>query len=116
MRLEPGRVLGHYRIIAPIGAGGMGEVYRAHDTRLDRTVALKILPTQVAEEPDRLRRFQRGAKAASALAQPKAAEIYEIGETDGIQFIIMELVEGESVSFRFQNEGVEAAELLEIAI
>src|SRR5262245_50019858 len=95
-----GRRLGPYEILSLLGAGGMGEVYRARDTRLDRLDALKILPTEVAADPERLRRFQREAKAASALNHPNIATIYEIGESGGIHWIAMELVEGQTFSAR----------------
>ncbi|HVN77684.1 MAG TPA: protein kinase, partial [Terriglobia bacterium] len=95
-----GRQLGPYQILGLLGRGGMGEVYRARDTRLDRIGALKILPVDVASDPERLRRFVREAKAASALNHPNIATIYEIGESDGIHWISMELVEGETLAER----------------
>ncbi len=98
-----GRKLGPYEILSLIGRGGMGEVYQARDTRLDRMDALKILPVEVATDPDRLRRFVREAKAASALNHPNIATIYEIGESDGINWIAMELVEGQTLAERKKN-------------
>ncbi len=95
-----GRRVGPYEILSLLGRGGMGEVYRARDTRLDRIDALKILPPKVAGDPERLRRFVREAKAASALNHSNIATIYEIGESDGIHWIAMELVEGETLSER----------------
>jgi len=95
-----GRQIGAYKILALLGAGGMGEVYRARDTRLDRIAALKILPVEVASDPDRMRRFVQEAKAASALNHPNVAHIYEIGESDGIPFIAMEYVEGQTLADR----------------
>ncbi len=92
-----GRTLSHYRITAPIGAGGMGEVYLAEDTKLDRKVALKILPSAVAANHDRMRRFVQEAKAAAALNHPNIAHIYEIGESDGTNFIAMEYVDGQTL-------------------
>src|SRR5213592_1949773 len=89
-----GRQIGAYKILALLGAGGMGEVYRARDTRLDRIAALKILPVEVASDPDRMRRFVQEAKAASALNHPNVAHIYEIGESDGIPFIAMSMSRG----------------------
>ena len=81
--LLPNRTLSHYRIVSKIGEGGMGEVYLAHDTKLDRNVALKILPPDLAANQDRMRRFVQEAKAAAALNHPNIAHIYEIGESEG---------------------------------
>ena len=99
-----GRKLGPYEILSMLGRGGMGEVYRAYDTRLDRTDALKILPSEVAVDPDRLHRFVREAKAASALNHPNIATIYDIGEAEGIHYIAMELVEGQTLAERLQGK------------
>jgi serine/threonine protein kinase/tetratricopeptide (TPR) repeat protein len=96
--------LSHYRIISKIGAGGMGEVYLAQDTKLDRKVALKILPADLAANQDRMRRFVQEAKAAAALNHPNIAHIYEIGESDGTNFIAMEFVDGVTLSQKFQQE------------
>ncbi len=95
-----GKRLGPHEILSLIGRGGMGEVYRARDTRLDRIDALKILPVEVAADPERIRRFVREAKAASALNHPNIATIYEIGESEGIHWISMELVERETLAQR----------------
>src|SRR5213079_478369 len=92
--LSPGTKLGRYEIRSKIGAGGMGEVYLAEDTKLDRKVALKILPAELASRRDRMDRFVREAKAAAALNHPNIAHIYEIGEANGINFIAMEFVDG----------------------
>jgi serine/threonine protein kinase/tetratricopeptide (TPR) repeat protein len=105
--------LGHYEIIAPIGAGGMGEVYRARDKNLDRIVALKILST-TETSGQALRRFIQEAKAASALNHPNIAHIYEIGEADGIPFIAMEYVEGESLQQRIGNGALPSREVIHI--
>src|SRR5438445_4440859 len=94
MNLLSGIKLGRYEIRSQIGAGGMGEVYLAQDTKLDRKVALKILPAEVASHRDRMERFVREAKAAAALNHPNIAHIYEIGESDGVNFIAMEFVDG----------------------
>src|SRR5207237_3051446 len=94
MALPTGTRLGRYEIRAKIGAGGRGEVYLAQDTKLDRKVALKILPAEVASHRDRMERFVREAKAAAALNHPNIAHIYEIGESDGARFIAMEFVDG----------------------
>src|SRR5712691_9692022 len=84
--LSAGASLSHYRIVSKLGAGGMGEVYLAQDTKLDRKVALKILPAELAANQDRMRRFTQEAKAAAALNHPNIATIHEIGESDGVNF------------------------------
>ena len=119
-----GRTLSHYQVLSLLGAGGMGEVYLARDPRLDRTVALKILPGELAADPDRMQRFTREAKAASALNHPNVATIYDVGESDGISFIAMEHVEGETLLARISRRmtppevvdiGVQAADALDVA-
>src|ERR1700740_1965259 len=97
MTLAPGTKLGPYEIVAPIGAGGMGEVYRAKDTRLGRDVALKILPESFAREADRLRRFEQEARAVAALNHPNILAIHDIGQHNGTPFLVFELLEGESL-------------------
>jgi len=98
-----GLTVGSYRIVAWIGAGGMGEVYRAHDTKLDRPVALKLLPPQVAADADRLRRFHTEARAASSLNHPNILVIHDFGDHDARPFIVSELVEGETVRRRLER-------------
>ena len=95
--LDAGTKLGHYELRSRIGEGGMGEVYLAEDTNLDRKVAIKILPPELASNADRMRRFRQEAKAAAALNHPNISHIYEIGEVDGKNFIAMEYVEGRSL-------------------
>src|SRR5262249_988063 len=97
MSLTPGTRLGSYEVVAAIGEGGMGEVYRAHDPRLGRDVALKVLPADVAHDPARLERFRREARAVAALNHPHIVTIYSTEEADGIPFLTMELVEGQSL-------------------
>jgi serine/threonine protein kinase/Tol biopolymer transport system component len=97
MRLKAGVTLGNYEIIAPIGAGGMGEVYRARDTRLLREVAIKILPEAFALDADRLRRFEQEARAVSALNHPNVLSIFDVGSQDGTPYLVAELLQGESL-------------------
>src|SRR3984885_1264150 len=97
MPLTPGTILGQYEIRSPLGAGGMGEVYRAHDTRLDREVAIKVLPESLTAHPDRLRRFEQEARAVAALNHPNILAIHDIGQQDGMPFLVSELLEGESL-------------------
>ncbi len=97
MPLTSGTKLGPYEIQSPLGAGGMGEVYRARDTRLDRTVALKILPAAFSTDPDRLHRFQHEAKILSALNHPNVLAIYDVGEQNGVNFLVSEFLEGQSL-------------------
>src|SRR5262245_49206930 len=109
-----GRSLGSYQVLSLLGAGGMGEVYCARDTRLDRTVALKILPAEVAADAERMRRFVREAKAASALNHPHVATIYDIGEAEGLSFIAMEYVEGQTLAAKINGHPLEVSEIVEI--
>ncbi len=106
------RTLSHYLIVSKIGAGGMGEVYLAQDTRLDRKVALKILPVDVASNPDRMERFVREAKSAAALSHPNIAQIFEIGENDGTHFIAMEFIEWVTLREKIHRERTELRKLL----
>jgi serine/threonine protein kinase/Tol biopolymer transport system component len=100
MSLAAGTKLGPYEIVAPVGAGGMGEVYRGVDTRLDRTVAIKILPAQLSAKPEALERFQREARAISQLSHANICQLYDLGEQDGIHFIVMEFLDGETLAVR----------------
>src|ERR1700720_3541171 len=100
MGLATGTKLGPYEIQAPLGAGGMGEVYRARDTRLERNVAVKVLPTNLSSDPSLRQRLEREAKAVSKLAHPHICTLYDIGHQDGVDFLVMELVEGETLEGR----------------
>src|SRR5438034_1917704 len=94
MSLSSGSRLGPYEIVAPLGEGGMGEVYRARDPRLGREVAVKVLPDDLASHPDRLARFERGARTVAALSHPNIVTLFSIEDVDGIRFLTMELIEG----------------------
>jgi len=116
MSLTPGTRLGAYEIRSALGKGGMGEVYRARDTRLDRDVALKVLPTELAAAPDRLARLEREAKAVAALNHPNLVTLHSIEEADGTRFLTMELVEGDTLDRQVAPGGVPLPRLLELAI
>jgi eukaryotic-like serine/threonine-protein kinase len=103
MPLAPGSQLGPYEIISPLGAGGMGEVYRARDTRLDRIVAIKILPAQFSSDPVRKQRFEREAKAISSLNHPHICMLFDVGQHDGTDYLVMECVEGETLVTRLEK-------------
>ena len=100
MALAPGTKLAEYEILAPIGAGGMGEVYKAHDTKLGRDVAIKVLPELFAADPERLARFEREAKLLASLNHDNIATLYGFGESDSIRFLAMELVSGRTKTWR----------------
>jgi len=102
--LSDNTTISHYRIVSKIGAGGMGEVYLAEDTRLDRKVAIKVLPSEFVSSEDRLRRFVQEAKAAAALNHPNIAHIYEVGEMDDTHFIAMEFVDGDTLTTKMHRE------------
>jgi len=110
-----GRTLAHYRINTAIGAGGMGEVYRATDAKLGREVALKVLPPDMARDSERLARFQREARALAALNHPHIVTIYSVEESDGVHFLTMELVEGQSLDHRIPEGGLPVQQIVEIA-
>jgi len=110
-----GRRIGPYQIISLLGRGGMGEVFLAEDTRLERKVALKALPSAFVQNPDRLRRFEREAKAASALNHPNILTIHEIGEADGAHYIVSEFVEGETLREQMRREPLSLTAALDVA-
>jgi serine/threonine-protein kinase len=113
--LPAGSTLSHYRIVSKIGAGGMGEVYLAQDTKLDRKVALKILPADVAAHSDRMKRFVQEARAASALNHPNIITIYEIDETESGHFIATEFIDGETLREHMQSASMKLSDVLEVA-
>src|SRR5512132_446442 len=100
LTLSPGTRLGPYELVAPVGAGGMGEVYRAKDTRLDRTVAVKVLPAHLSSSPDSRQRFEREAKTISQLSHPHICALYDVGNQDGVDYLVMEYLEGETLAER----------------
>src|SRR5712692_323900 len=115
MTLAAGTKLGRYEIGSQLGAGGMGEVYLAQDTKLDRKVALKMLPADVAVHQDRMRRFVQEAKAASALNHPNIITIYEIEQIDSVNFIATEFIDGDTLRQRMKKAPTKLGEVLDVA-
>src|SRR6266487_1871133 len=115
MTIAPGKRLGPYEILSPLGAGGMGEVFRARDTRLWREVAIKVLPADVSSDPARLKRFEKEARAASALNHPSIVTIYEIGSADSVSYIAMELVAGATLRELLAEGALPVKKVLQIA-
>src|ERR1700746_1601464 len=114
MALTAGTKLGPYEIVGPLGAGGMGEVYRAKDTRLDRTVAIKILPAQFSSDPVRKQRFEREAKTISSLNHPHICVLYDVGHQDAVDYLVMECVEGETLAKRLEKGLLPLEQVLKI--
>src|SRR6185369_13537685 len=115
MALPAGTRFGPYEVVAPLGAGAMGEVYRARDTTLDRDVALKILPTTFALSPDRVSRFQREARVLAALNHPHIGTIFGIAESNGVRALVLELVEGQTLADRIARGPMAVAEARHVA-
>lgn len=115
MKLEEGVKLGPYSILGPIGAGGMGEVFKARDTRLDRTVAIKVLPAMYAQDPALRSRFDREAKAISSLNHPNICVLYDIGRENGTEFLVLEYLEGETLGSRLKRGALQSEELFRYA-
>ena len=116
MALTSGTKLGPYEIVAPVGAGGMGEVYRARDTRLDRTVAIKILASDLSSSPELKQRMEREARAISSLNHPNICHLYDIGSTSGTDYLVMEFLEGETLAERLRKRAMPLNEILKIGI
>ncbi|MGZ4779812.1 MAG: serine/threonine-protein kinase, partial [Thermoanaerobaculia bacterium] len=114
--LPAGKRLGPYEILAPIGAGGMGDVYRARDTRLGRELAIKVLPPEFVASPERRRRFENEARAASALNHPNVLHVYDIGQEDSTYYIAMELVEGRTLREAMAAGAMTTKKLLDVAV
>src|ERR1700726_4641026 len=112
MPLATGAKLGPYEVVGPLGAGGMGEVYRARDTRLGRDVAIKILPEKLSSDPVRKQRFEREAKTISGLNHPNICVLHDIGSQDGVVYLVMECVEGETLAKRLEKEPLALEQVL----
>ncbi|HEX9636193.1 MAG TPA: protein kinase [Acidobacteriota bacterium] len=115
MAFSRGTQLGPYKILSPIGAGGMGEVYRARDPRLDREVAVKVLPAQWVQDADRLRRFESEARAAGALSHPNVLAVYDLGTYQGCHYVVSELLEGETLQMRLQQGPLPPRKAIDVA-
>ena len=116
MNLASGTRLGHFEIVEAIGAGGMGQVYRARDTRLGRDVAVKILPPKMAESPGFKERFEREARIISSLNHPHICVLHDVGHDQGLDYLVMEYLQGETLADRLQKGPLPIGELLEIAV
>src|SRR5215469_11554001 len=116
MALTPGTKLGPYEIQSPLGAGGMGEVYRARDMRLDRTVAIKILPAHLSDNAEAKQRFEREARAVSSLNHPNICTLHDVGHQDGIDYLVMEFLEGQTLAERLVKGPLPLDQLLRYGI
>ena len=116
MALQAGTKLGPYEVLAPIGAGGMGEVYKASDTRLNRTVAIKVLPAHWADDPEMKQRFEREAKTIASLNHPHICTLHDVGRQDDTDFLVMEYLEGETLAARLERGPLPLDEAMKLAI
>src|ERR1700681_4492520 len=116
MSLAPGTRLGAYEILSALGAGGMGEVYKARDTRLDRMVAIKVLPTHLADRAELRERFEREARTIASLNHPHICVLHDIGQQDGINYLVMEYLEGETLAHRLLKGPLPLEQVLQFAI
>ncbi len=116
MSLAAGAKLGPYEILSPLGAGGMGEVYKARDTRLDRTVAIKVLPPRFSEDADMKQRFEREARAISALAHANICALYDVGNHEGTEYLVMEHLEGQTLAERLTDGPLPQEQLLKVSV
>jgi eukaryotic-like serine/threonine-protein kinase len=116
MAISSGTRLGPYEILSPLGAGGMGEVYKAKDTRLDRLVAIKVLPSHLSDDPDLKARFEREARAISSLSHPHICALYDVGSADGLEYLVMELLEGQTLADRLEKGALLTEQVLRSGI
>src|SRR5580700_7998296 len=116
MSLKAGTRLGPYEVLSAIGAGGMGEVYRARDTRLDRIVAIKVLPTHLADRSELRERFEREARTIASLNHPHICTLHDIGQQNGIDYLVMEYLEGETLAQRLHKGALPREQVLQYAI
>src|ERR1700716_607724 len=116
MAISAGTRLGPYEILAPLGAGGMGEVYRARDPRLGRDVAIKVLPANVASDPERLARFEQEARATAALNHPNILAVHDVGNAGGVTFVVSELLEGQTLRQALAHGAVPPRQAVEYAV
>src|SRR5437899_1827519 len=116
MTISAGSRLGPYEVLSPLGAGGMGEVYKAKDTRLERTVAVKVLPQHLSENSDVRQRFEREAKTISSLSHPHICALYDVGNQDGVEYLVMEYLEGETLADRLGRGALPSEQVLRFGI
>src|SRR6266704_2896846 len=116
MTVAAGSRLGPYEVLSPIGAGGMGEVWKARDTRLDRTVAVKVLPAHLSQNDEVRQRFEREAKTVSQLSHPHICALYDVGNQDGVEYLVMEYLEGETLADRLLKGPLPSEQVLRFGI